>query len=151
GVLLSPLVSFDLSTGCGSCTGSSNLDVAPITGQTLIGTHVNNDPTYRPQFAAIDAYTAGASAAQKMYVIVSSNDDLHGGCSTPFGSQQYPQPTYNVGSISAPTQLVASNTFGAVNFADSQAVEFNTEDPGAVGSSAIALTNLRRGGILDDI
>ena len=151
GVLLSPLLSFDLSTGCGSCTGTSNLDVAPVTGQTFIGTHFNDDPTNRPQFAAIDAYTAGVTGGQPMFVIVSGNDDLHGGCSTPFGPQLYPQPTYNVGRITAPTQLVASQTFGAVDFSNAQAVEFNNENPADAGVSATVLTNLRRGGILDDI
>jgi prepilin-type N-terminal cleavage/methylation domain-containing protein len=151
GVLLSPLLSFDLSTGCGTCTGSTNLDTAPVTGQTLIGTHYNNDPTYRPQFLAIDAYTAGVTAAQPMFVIVSSNDDLHGGCSTPFGPQQFPQPSYNVGRITAPTQLASSNTFGAVDFSNAQAVEFNTENPADPGSTAVVLPSIRRGGILDDI
>jgi prepilin-type N-terminal cleavage/methylation domain-containing protein len=165
GVLLSPLVSFDLSTGCGSCTGSSNLDVAPVTGcptctstqatpingKTFNGSHVNDNQANRPQFAAIDAYTAGATAGQPMFVIVSANDDLHGGCSTPFGPQLYPQPTYNVGRITAPTQLVASSTFGAVDFANAQAVEFNNENPADAGVSPTPLVNLRRGGILDDI
>lgn len=151
GVLLSPLLSFDLSTGCGTCTGASNVDVAPITGQPQIGQHVNNDTTYRPQFAAIDAYTAGVTAARPMFVIVSANDDLHGGCSTPFGPQQFSQPTYNVGRITAPTRLVASNTFGAVNFANALAIEFNSENPADPGLAATVLSNLRRGGILDDI
>jgi prepilin-type N-terminal cleavage/methylation domain-containing protein len=151
GVLLSPLLSFDLSTGCGTCTGSTNVNTAQVTGQTLIGTHFNDDPTYRPQFAAIDAYTAGVSAAQPMFVIVSGNDDLHGGCSTPFGPQGYPQPSYNVGRITLPTSLVSSSTFGAVNFADAQAVEFNTEDPADPGTSPVPLPSIRRGGILDDI
>ncbi|MGH9399088.1 MAG: PilW family protein [Thermoanaerobaculia bacterium] len=151
GVLLSPLVSFDLSTGCGDCTGTSNLNAAPITGRSPIGTHVNNDPTNRPQFAAIDAHTAGVTAGQPMLVIVSGNDDIHGGCSTPFAPQQYAQPPYNVGVITAPTQLVASNTFGAVNFADAKAVEFNSENPADPGTSPVTLSNLRRAGILDDI
>jgi len=151
GVLLSPLLSFDLSTGCGTCTGSSNVDTAPVTGQTLIGTHFNNDGVYRPQFAAIDAYTLGVTAAQPMFVIVSGNDDLHGGCSTPFGPQQYPQPSYNVGRITSPTQLTLSNTFGAVDFANAQAVEFNTENPADAGASPVVLSSVRRGGILDDI
>jgi prepilin-type N-terminal cleavage/methylation domain-containing protein len=151
GVLLSPLVSFDLSTGCGTCTGTSNLDAAQITGRSPIGTHVNDDVTNRPQFAAIDAYTAGVTAGQPMFVIVSANDDIHGGCSVPFGPQQFAQPTYNVGRITAPTQLVASNTFGSVNFGNAQAVEFNNENPADAGTTAIALTNLRRGGVLDDI
>jgi prepilin-type N-terminal cleavage/methylation domain-containing protein len=151
GVLLSPLVSFDLSVGCGTCTGSTNLNTIPITGRGPIGTHVNNDAANRPQFAAIDAYTAGVTPAQPMLVIVSANDDIHGGCSQPFGPQQFAQPTYNVGRITAPTRLVLSNTFGAVEFANAVAVEFNNENPVDPGVSATPLTNLRRGGVLDDI
>ena len=151
GVLLSPLLSFDLSTGCGTCTGSSNLNVAPITGRAPIGTHVNDDAANRPQFAAIDAYTAGVAGGQPMFVVVSANDDIHGGCSVPFGPQQYAQPSYNVGRITAPTQLVALSTFGAVDFANAQALEFNNENPANTGTIPTPLSNLRRGGVLDDI
>jgi prepilin-type N-terminal cleavage/methylation domain-containing protein len=151
GALFSPLVSFDLSNGCGSCTGSSNVNTAPVTGQPEIGLHVNDDATNRPQFAAIDAYTAGVTAANPMLVMVSDNDDIHGGCSTPFGPQQFAQPPYNVGRITAPTQLIASNTFGAVDFANAQAVEFNSENPADTGTTAVPLSNLRRGGVLDDV
>ncbi len=151
GVLFSPLVSFDLSTGCGTCTGASNLDTAPITGQPQIGQHVNHNAAFRPQFTAIDTYTAGVTAANPMFVIVSGNDDIHGGCSVPFGPQQFAQPTYNVGRITAPTQLAASNTFGAVNFANAQAIEYNSENPADAGTTATILTNLRRGGVMDDV
>lgn len=151
GVLLSPLVSFDLSTGCGTCTGTSNLDVVAVTGRAPIGTHVNNNAANRPQFAAIDAYTAGVTGAQPMLVIVSANDDIHGGCSVPFGAQQFAQPSFNVGRITAPTTLGASNTFGSVEFANAAAVEFNNENPADPGIPATPLTNLRRGGILDDV
>ena len=151
GVLFSPLVSFDLSVGCGNCTGSSNLDTAPITGRAPIGTHVNNDGVNRPQFASIDAYTAGVSGAQPMLVIVSANDDIHGGCSVPFGPQQFAQPSFNVGRITAPTTLVGSNSFGSVEFANAVALEFNNENPQDPGIAATPLTNLRRGGILDDV
>jgi prepilin-type N-terminal cleavage/methylation domain-containing protein len=152
GVLLSPLLSFDLSTGCedGTCTTKTKVTTKDKTGQTLIGTHVNDDAVNRPQFAAIDAHTAGAASAP-MFVIVSSNDDLHGGCSTPFGPQQYPQPSYNVGVIKTPTDLVASKTFGLVDFADPTAEEFNNENPFDAGSNPVALSNRRRAGILDDI
>lgn len=151
GVLFSPLVSFDLSTGCGTCSGSSNLNTAPITGQPEIGQHVNDDGTNRPQFNPIDLYTAPATAVNPMFVIVSANDDIHGGCSTPFGPQQFAQPPYNVGRITAPTQLIASNTFGAVDFANAQAMEFNSENPADPGTTAMPLSNLRRGGVLDDV
>jgi hypothetical protein len=107
--------------------------------------------TQRPQFAAIDAYTAGVTAGNPMFVIVSGNDDIHGGCSTPFGPQQFAQPSYNVGRITSPTQLTAANTFGSVDFAHPRAIEFNNENPADAGTTATILTNLRRGGILDDV
>jgi len=151
GVLFSPLLSFDLSTGCGGCTGTSPLKAQPTTGRSQIGEHVNDDATNRPQFAAIDAYTAGVTSSQPMFVIVSANDDIHGGCSTPFGPQQFAQPSYNVGQITSPTALVSSNTFGSVNFANAQALEFNNENPADPGISGTTLVNLRRGGILDDV
>src|SRR5262245_1120780 len=54
GVILSPLVGFDLQTGCGGCVGAQALTAKPITGDPIIGQHVNHDPSQRPQFAAID-------------------------------------------------------------------------------------------------
>ena len=66
-----------------------------------------------------------------MFVVVAANDDLHAGCSDPFpgGFRRNPQPTYNVGRITAPTALVASNTFGNVDFGNVIAREFSTELP----------------------
>ena len=149
GVLFSPLVSFDLSTGCGTCTGVSTLDTKAITGMNEIGQHVNDDPS-RPQFAAIDLYTSGATTSP-MYVIVSANDDIHGGCSAPFGAQQFAQPSYNVGRIDRQTKLVASGTFGAVDFTDAKAIELNNENPYDGGTAAVSITNVRRAGVLDDV
>ncbi len=155
GVILSPLLGFDLASGCGGCTGIAALAVKPITGNSILGQHVNDDPVNRPQFSAIDAYAAGASAQNPMYVLVSANDDLHGGCSdpTPSGAQRYPQPTYNVGVLKAPTALVSSSTFGNVDFDDANAREFTLEDPGETAplDPAPRIDNVRRAGILDDI
>ena len=108
GVILSPLIGFDQQTGCNGCTGSQSLTVLPITGNPIIGQHVNDDATNRPQFAAVDTYTAQASNARPMLVIVEDgNTDLHVACSdpTPGGVTRYPQALYNVGVITAPTLL----------------------------------------------
>ncbi len=159
GVLNSPMIGFDRTTGngCGTCTGVSPLTAKALTGTVLTGQHVNEDPANRPQFEAIDAYTAGASATNTMFVLVSQNDDLHGGCSQPNAQNpspqpQYPQPTYNVGIITQPTQLAATQTFGNVNFGDATAIEFNNEFPAVNGTGAAPLTDwLRHAGIMDDI
>lgn len=153
GVINSPLLGFDLASGCGTCTGTSALVVKAITFDANTGhQHVNDDSAQRPQFAAIDAYTAGASVANPMLVIVAGNDDIHAGCSVPYGPQQYPQPSYNVGAITAPTALQGvTPTFGNVNFADAIAVQFNSEDPASGALAARALPSVRRGGILDDL
>ncbi|MCA1580584.1 MAG: PilW family protein [Acidobacteria bacterium] len=155
GVINSPLIGFDLdkaASGCGTCNAVNVLKAKAITGDPLIGTHVNNDVAQRPQFAAIDAYTLGAAAGSPRYVFVSGSDDIHEGCSVPFGPQRYPQPTYNVGVITAPTTLAALNSFGNVNFTDATAEEFGTETPAeaAVGPTPIN-TAVRRVGILDDL
>ncbi len=155
GVILSPLIGFDQQTGCNGCTGSQSLAVLPIVGDPLIGQHVNDDASNRPQFAAIDAYTAGASGTRPMYVIVEDgNTDLHAGCSdpTPGGVTRYPQPSYNVGEITAQTQLVSTNTFGPVDFGGTRPPRFNVELPSSSsGQSATVIEKVRRAGILDDI
>jgi prepilin-type N-terminal cleavage/methylation domain-containing protein len=149
GVILSPLVGFDLASGCGGCTGNAAVTVKPV---TLIQ-HVNDDAANRPQFSAIDSFTGGASAQNPMYVLVAGNDDVHAACSdaVPGGAQRYPQPTYNVGVLKAPTSLVASGTFGNVDFSDTRGREFATEDPGDASADPSPIDNLRRAGILDDI
>lgn len=151
GVINSPLIGFDLSSGCGGCTGNSPLTVRSTTFTTVPLQHVNDDAVNRPQFAAVDTYTGGATAANPMLVIVSANDDIHGGCSVPGGAQQYAQPSYNVGRITAPTQLGTVQTFGTVDFSNAIAVEFNSETPGENGAAAQSITNVRRAGILDDL
>jgi prepilin-type N-terminal cleavage/methylation domain-containing protein len=156
GVILSPLLGFDHSTGCTSsapCTGSQSLTVRPIAGDPIIGQHVNNDNTQRPQFAAIDAYTANAGT-YPMFVLVEDGDsDLHSACSdpTPGGVTRYPQPIYNVGVITAQTQLAGSNSFGTVDFGGALAPRFNGEMPSGGGQAATPSQNTRRAGILDDI
>ena len=154
GVILSPLVGFDQQTGCGGCTGTQNVTALAITGDPLIGQHVNNDATNRPQFTAIDAHAASASAGQPMFVIVEDgNTDLHVGCSDPLpgGATRYPQPVYNVGVITAPTTMGAPNTFGPVDFGGTIGPRFNTELPSGASQAAIPILKVRRAGILDDI
>ncbi len=152
GVMLSPLLGFDRQSGCAPCTGgAASLTAVAITGHPLIGRHVNHDATNRPQFAAIDAYTAGTSATNPRYVLVSANDDIHTGCSTTAGIPVYPQAPYNVGIIKSPTTLVSSGSFGSVDFLDSGAMEFNYEIPAGAGVAARPIGNVRRAGIMDDI
>jgi prepilin-type N-terminal cleavage/methylation domain-containing protein len=155
GVILSPLLGFDQQTGCGSCTGAQDLTVLPIVGNALIGQHVNNDPTNRPQFAAIDAYTNGATSGNSMLVVVEDgNSDLHTGCSQAVvgAATRYPQPLYNVGVITAQTQLASSNTFGTVDFGGTIGPRFNAEMPSLNSPEpAASIAKVRRAGILDDI
>ena len=154
GVILSPLIGFDQQTGCNGCTGAQDLTVLPVTGNLLIGQHVNNDAALRPQFAAVDTYTASASAPQPMLVIVEDgNTDLHTGCSDadPNGVTRYPQAVYNVGVITTPTRLLAG-TFRTVDFGGTIGPRFNTELPSTtgLGEPAQAIQKIRRAGILDD-
>ncbi len=159
GVINSPLLGFDGGSGCvdATCTSSTAVNVKALTGNPAIGEHVNNDATKRPQFAAIDAYTAslGGVGAQPMFVIVSGSDDLHGGCSVAFGPQRYPQPTYNVGSIISATALgAATPTFGPVNFTDAVGRALGRENPSAPGPvppPRPITTALRHAGVLDDL
>jgi hypothetical protein len=122
--------------------------------------HVNDDAKDRPQFSQIDDYTAGVSGDNPMFVLVTFNDDLHGQCAT--GGTPlyplYPQPSYNVGLITAPTRLLAATpgTFGTVDFTDSNAVQFNSapggsESPAENGAPAVRLKAVRHAGILDDL
>jgi len=148
GVILSPLLGFDLSSGCGGCTGNVALTARPITALQ----HVNDDAANRPQFSSIDAYTGGASGQNPMYVLVAGNDDLHGGCSDPTGgASRYAQSTYNVGVLTSPTTLAGAGTFGNVNFGDAAAREFMSEDPGEGAPEPSVIENVRRAGVLDDI
>jgi prepilin-type N-terminal cleavage/methylation domain-containing protein len=163
GVINSPLIGFDLATGCNGaatpcdpatgcapCVDTKNVNVA-VTTQIA---HVNDNATQRPQFSQVDAYTSGA-AANPMLVLVAFNDDIHSGCSLTNGPETlplYPQVPYNVGSITLPTDLAGLNhTFGPVDFANAVAVEFNSETPAVAGTPAIAEKNVRRAGILDDL
>src|SRR5262245_57475023 len=78
GVLFSPLIAFDGSSGCAPCIGTQALIAKPVIGDIKIGQHLNNDPSIRPQFAAIDAYTQSASANNPMLVIVQDGkNELH--------------------------------------------------------------------------
>ncbi len=136
GVIFSPLLGFIASPamGCNGCTGVQPLDALPIVGDPVIGQHVNDDPTQRPQFAAIDAYTATAATQPMLVIVQDGNTDLHAGCSdpTPGGVERYPQSVYNVGVLSQPTTLVSSNTFGDVDFGGTIGPRFNGEMPSGV-------------------
>ena len=154
GVVLSPLLGFDQQTGCNGCTGTQALTVLPIVGDPIIGEHVNNDVAQRPQFAAIDAYTAGVIPTKPMFVIVQDgNTDLHVGCSDPVpgGATRYPQPVYNVGVIVLPTKLATLNTFNNVDFGGVLGPRFNGEMPSGASQSAVAIPKVRRAGIMDDV
>ena len=154
GVILSPLLGFDQQTGCNGCTGTQSLTVLPITGDPLIGQHVNNDATNRPQFAAIDSYTLGTDATNPRLVIVEDgNSDLHVGCSDPLpgGATRYPQPVYNVGVITAETDLAGSGSFGPVDFGGTMGPRFNAELPSGASQAALPIAKVRRAGVLDDI
>jgi hypothetical protein len=131
------------------------LSVLPIVGNLLIGQHVNNDNSNRPQFAAVDAYTTSATNAQPMLVIVEDgNTDIHSACSdpTPGGVTRYPQAVYNVGTIVAGTTLASGNSFGPVDFGGTTGPRFNTELPSTsgLGEPATAIQKIRRAGVLDD-
>lgn len=154
GVIQSPLLGFDLKGGCAGCTSSNDVVTDPIVGDPLIGQHMNNQATNRPQFAAIDTYTAGA-VTEPMFVIVSaSNADLHPGCSdpNPGGAQRFPQLLYNVGLLTNKTQMVLTNTgtFPSVDFGNTRAQAFNSELPATGGNPPQSITNVRRAGVLDD-
>lgn len=156
GVLFSPLLGFVEEAGCAPCVGTVPLNVNPITGNAAVGQYLNNDPTIRPQFASIDAYTAGATAAKPMFVIVQEAKGEEHACAdpSPVGVHRYPQAPYNVGVITNPTQLGSSNTFGNVDFADAAGLgpRFNIELPSLTpGRDATAFSQIKRAGILDDV
>lgn len=169
GVFFSPLFGFDLSSGCGPCSnasgcgpciGSAPVIVDAVTADPEIGQHFNDDAANRPQFAAVDAYTAAASGGNPMLVIVvAGNDEVHAGCSTPFGPQRNSQATYNVGTLTAPTTLVSTGSFGNVDFSAGVALQFDNENPQDNGAALSgpghqypqAFNNVRRAGILDDV
>jgi type II secretory pathway pseudopilin PulG len=160
GVINSPLVGFDLSSGCEPCTASGGCSFCTgnpnltAVRETSLG-HVNDDPTNRPQFSQVDAYTAGVSATDSMLVLVAFNTDSHPNCTQPTAAGEaplYPQPFSNVGVITAKTTLAGSgHTFGAVNFDDARSREFNAELPSDSGVVARAMKDVRHAGILDDI
>jgi prepilin-type N-terminal cleavage/methylation domain-containing protein len=154
GVINSPLIGYSGEAACGSCVGSTSVNAQPITGNTLIGQHLNQDPAKRPQFSIIDNYTATASNVKPMYLIVQDGKtDLHTGCTaaTPGGTPRFPQASYNVGVITAQTQLATSNTFGSADFGGTVGPRFNTELPSLGGEPAAVITEPRHVGILDDI
>lgn len=153
GVILSPLVGFDQQTGCNGCTGTQDVTVRPITGDPLIGQHVNNDATNRPQFTAIDSHGAATGPLPMLVIVEDGNTDLHVGCSDPLpgGATRYPQPVYNVGVITSATTLATNGQFNDVDFGGTTGPRFNTELPSGASQPAIPIAKVRRAGILDDI
>jgi hypothetical protein len=131
------------------------LNALPIIGNAAIGEHLNDNPATRPQFAAIDAYTATATAARPMLVIVQdAKNELHacGDSGPPVGLQRYPQPPYNVGILAAQTNLASGgNQFGNVDFGNSIGTRFNTEMPSGADQPASPISVIKRAGILDDV
>jgi prepilin-type N-terminal cleavage/methylation domain-containing protein len=163
GVINSPLLGFDLATGCtpcapalgcSACVGSPSVNVATTTQNNHVNEDTVSSPSQRVQFSLIDDYTTTASAEKPMLVLVAFNDDIHPGCGVPSGALTlplYPQVTYNVGVLDHVTTLGSLRTFGVVKFGDAVAMEFNPETPADTGTAAIAEKNVRRAGILDDL
>ena len=154
GVLFSPLIGFVEEGGCAPCTGTQPLVARPLAGNALVGEFLNNDPTIRPQFTAIDNYTAGATAAQPMMVIVQdAKTELHNCADNdPTGLHRYPQPAYNVGQIVGPTNLAGGNSFGNVDFGGTIGPRINQELPSQPGTQpATPMVIIKRAGILDDV
>jgi type II secretory pathway pseudopilin PulG len=144
GVLFSPLLGFDATSGCGPCNGADDLRVRAMTANG----HVNDDPARRPHFSAIDAYTAGVSDRRPVFVLAADGEDLFPGC-----RPAAPQPSYHVGLLAAPAALASSGTIPAVDFSNPLAREFTTEDPrdSPLAAPDAPLSSLRRAGILDDV
>ena len=123
GVINSPLLAFDDVTDC-PCIGTENVTVGTsvsrcTSGEFPVNAHVNNDPA--PAAVRGDRHLHGGRdrRAIPMLVIVTGNGrHLHGQCATvdplanPPVAPHYPQPPYNVGLLTAPTTLVASQTIG---------------------------------------
>jgi len=150
GVFFSPLLGYDGETGCGACTGVSELSARPVTATG----HVNDDPARRAQFALVDSHTAGASARNPFFVVVAEAGDLHAGCSNPAEGMLLPsQPAYRVGLLQAPPALASDGTFGPVDFASALSRELESEDPRDPASSPAPPPGpvLSRGGVLDDV
>lgn len=149
GVFFSPLLAFDGTTGCGACTGVSELRTGALTSAG----HVNNDPGRRPQFALVDDHASGASSGNPLFVIVSEGSDLHPGCSDRARGRVAPaQPAYRVGLLEAPTTLASAATFGLVDFGNALARELESEDPrDPPPAPPPAGPTLRRGGVVDDV
>ena len=159
GVINSPLLGFDLKTGCEPCGGEG---CSPCQGATAVDAvattanqHVNDDAVNRPQFSQVDDYTAGASETNPMLVLVAFNDEVHAGCTVTVGVLEYPlypQPSYNVGTLKAKTTLINAGTFGPVDFGDATvAQQFNPEVPSDPAAPPQALKNIRHAGVLDDL
>jgi len=154
GVINSPLLSFDHNRNmCPNCTAASfnNITIA-VPALTAVDAnnqqHYNDDATNRPQFAAIDTYTATASGARPMFVLVTANDEIHPGAASVSAFSQYPQSTYDVGLLTKPT---AAGSFLNIDFTDVRAKKLNAELPSAGAVNPSPIVSMRRIGILDDL
>lgn len=150
GVIFSPLLAFDGESGCGACTGVSELRARAVTATG----HVNDDSLRRPQFADVDSHTAGVSARNPAFVLVAEDGDLHAGCSdSARGRLSAPQSAYRVGLLENPASLTSAGTFGPVDFASALSRELESEDPRDPAPSPEPTPGpvVERGGVLDDV
>jgi prepilin-type N-terminal cleavage/methylation domain-containing protein len=154
GVILSPLYSL-LGNSCGGCNTASGSLAIPDqanNAQLPAGLHYNNDDTNRPQFAASVTYTAGVTATEPMFFLVASGEDQSIGCSTPPAYPRYPLPIYNVAMLKAPASRAGGTlTFSSLDFLNASAQQLNGPDPAGGATAPVRITNLSRGGVLDDI
>jgi hypothetical protein len=150
GAVFSPLLGFDDETGCGPCSGLSELTVRAVTARGL----VNHEPAKRPQFSEIDDRTQSASATHPWLVVVAAAGEREPPCVAAGGRPAVrPQPPYRVGLLAAPTALAAAGTFGWIDFDNPIARELATEDPGAPAAPGPdpLPAPIARAGLLDDV
>jgi len=160
GVILSPLYSLlgNTCAGCDSSSGNPNLAIPAQANNAQLpaGVHTNNDDTNRPQFADSVTHTSGVDGTNPMFFLVASGEDQSIGCSTPPSFPRYPLPIYNVALLDSqatragagPTETL---TFSSLKFTDARAEQLNGPDPAGGTQAPVRITNLSRGGVLDDV
>ncbi len=157
GVILSPLYGLlgNTCAGCNSASGNPDLAIPAQenNAQLPAGLHYNNDNANRPQFASSVAHTSGVDPTNPMFFLVASGEDQSIGCSTPPAFPRYPLPIYNVALLDSQATVGGTTlTFPALKFTDARAEKLNGPDPTAgVSQAPVRITNLSRGGVLDDI
>jgi len=154
GVILSPLYSL-LGNACGGCNISGASLAIPDqvnNAQLPAGLHYNNDDTNRPQFNDSVAYTSSVTAGSPMYFLVASGEDQSIGCTAPPAFPRYPLPIYNVALMTAAATRAGNIlTFSSLDFTLPKAKQLNGADPQGGPVAPVRITNLSRGGVLDDI